>query len=143
MPDLKDEKDKTPLLMEDLTGQERTFLSQIVQHPGFSVIIKLFDAGCVRATQDIVKLDPEKPDYERLLTYRSQRSRNISEFSAWIRASVNYHTGVVKMQDQESEEAATDNVAKVFGIHRVPPKAKRVIGQKQESSQEAAENKSK
>ncbi len=134
MAEIKDQKETTPLLMEELTQPERVFLTQIFQHAGFSVLIKLFDAGCTRATQDIVRLDPEKPDYERLLAYRSQRSRNINEFSSWIRKSVEYHTKVVKMQEVGDENQAEDAVAKVFGIHKVPPKAKRVIGQKKEES---------
>ena len=145
MPEIKDQKETVPLLMEDLTQPERVFLTQIFQHAGFKVLIKLFDAGCTRATQDIVRLDPEKPDYERLLTYRSQRSRNINEFSALVMKSVEYHTGVVKMAEVSDEGTAEDAVAKVFGIHKVPPKAKRVIGQqkKEESPKGTVVNESK
>jgi hypothetical protein len=140
MAEIKDQKEIVPLLMEDLTHPERIFLTQIVQHAGFQVLIKLMDAGCTRATQDIVRLDPEKPDYERLLTYRSQRSRNINEFSAWVFKSVEYHTGKLRAEEVNDEVQAEDRVAKVFGIHKVPPKAKKVIGL--QSSKEAQENKS-
>ena len=142
MAEIKDQKETLPLLMDELTHPERIFLAQIVQHAGFKVLVKLFDAGCSRSTQDIVRLDPEKPDYERLTVYRTQRSRNINEFSALIMKSVEFHTGALRAAEVGEEVEADDAVAKVFGIHKVPPKAKKVIGQLQKSSKEAKENQS-
>lgn len=141
MAENKDQKEITPLLMDELSAPERTFLMQIVQHAGFQVIVKLFDAACTRATQDIVRLDPEKPDYDMLLKYRTQRSRNINEFSSLVRKSINYHTSIVQMTNDEEKETTEDAVAKVFGIHKVPPKAKKVIGK--QSPKGTAVNESK
>ena len=143
MPEIKDQKETVPLLMDELSQPERVFLMQIVQHAGYRVLVKLFDAGCTRATQDIVRLNPEDARYNELLVYRSQRSRNINEFSALIMKSVDYHTTLFKAEEQEQEVEAGDAVAKVFGIHKVPPKAKKVIGKPQESSKEKAANESK
>lgn len=142
MSEIKESK-LVPLLTEDLTHPERIFLTQIFHHAGFKVLIKLLNAACARATEQIVKLDPENPDYQRLLTYRSQRSRNFSECISDVMRSVEYHTGVLKAEEVGEEIQAEDAVAKVFGIHKVPPKAKKVIGQlKSSSKEEKQENKS-
>jgi hypothetical protein len=141
MAEIKNTKE-LPLMMEDLTHPERIFLAQIYAHAGFKVLIKLLNASCARATEQIVKLDPEKPDYERLLPYRSQRSRNFSECVSEVMKSVEFHTGALRAEEVGEEVQAEDAVSKVFGIHKVPPKAKKVIGQLQESSKEKQENKS-
>jgi hypothetical protein len=140
MSEIKESK-LIPLLMEELTHPERIFLTQIFQHAGFKVLIKMLNASCARATEQIVRLDPENPDYQRLLTYRSQRSRNFSECISEVMKSVEYHTGLLRTEEVGEEIQAEDSVAKVFGIHKVPPKAKKVIGQLK-SSKEAQENKS-
>lgn len=139
----KDEKELIPLLMDELTEPERVMLGRMTYDGGYKVLVKLFNAACIRVTQDIVRLDPEKPDYARLLEIRSQRSRNINEFCAMVLKSLDYHVDILRHQKLEEQTQEEDAVAKVFGIHKVPPKAKKIIGQKQEEKSQPVVNESK
>ena len=123
-----EQKESQPLLMDDLTIPERVMLGQLTNIGGFKVLTKLLDAACVRVTQDIVKLDPENPDYERLLSIRTQRARTVNEFVNLIRKSVIYHADVVRNEAAAEEVQVEDAVAKTFGIHTIPPKTKKVVG---------------
>ena len=120
-------KETLPLLMDELTTPERVMLAQSTFHGGHKVIIKLFDAACTRATADIVRLDPENPQYDHLLSVRTQRARNINEFCALVLKSIDYHVNAVHAETIQDEEKAVDAVAKTFGIHKVPPKPKKEI----------------
>lgn len=118
-------KQRKPLLQDALNTPERIMLGQVTHHGGFKVIDKLYEAVLVEATADMVKLDPEEKDYERLLAVRSQRSRNFNECIKLIRDSIEYHLDAVKVQDQQETKDAVDAVGKIFGIHPAKPKAKK------------------
>ena len=126
----KKEKDKdiTPLLMESLTTPERVMLGQMTSVGGYKVLVKLFDAACSRATADVVKLDPESSDFERVLAERQRRARAINEFCASVLKSIDYHVDLIRQEAVAEEEQVVDAVAKTFGIHKVPPKTKKVMG---------------
>jgi hypothetical protein len=111
-----------PLLMDELSVAEKIVLGQLTHQPGFTVLQKLFDAACTRATADIVKLDPEEEGYDRVLAVRSQRARTMNEFANSIRKSVLFHTQTVITEAQEDDQQAVDLVAKTFGIHKVTKK---------------------
>jgi hypothetical protein len=92
------------LLEEKLTPQERMYLKSMSFHEGFPVLQKLFNEACAIAHADVVKADPESPDYDRILAVRYQRERNINEFCEAIRKSFNAHVGVIT---KEIEKEAT------------------------------------
>jgi len=124
-----EKKDTTPLLMESLTVPERVMLGQMTSVGGYKVLVKLFDAACSRATADVVKLDPESADFERVLAERQRRARAINEFCASVLKSIDYHVDLIRQEAVAEEQEVVDIVAKTFGIHKVPPKAKKVIGE--------------
>jgi hypothetical protein len=117
-------KETTPLLRDALTSAERVMLGQLTHAPGFSVLTKLFDALCKRVNDDTLKLDPEEDSYERKLSIRTQRARNINEGVGQLRDSVNYHTQVVLSAAVEETKQAEEAVQKTFGIYTVPIKKK-------------------
>ena len=123
-------KNETPLLADELSTPERVMLGQTTTHGGYKIIIKLMEAACTRATQDTVRLDPEESDYERKLSVRTQRARNIIEFSALVLKSIDWHVNAVQTQAAEEQQGAEAAVAKTFGIHTVPPKPKKEAEQK-------------
>jgi hypothetical protein len=84
----------------------------------------LFDALCKRVNDDTLKLDPEEDSYERKLSIRTQRARNINEGMGQVRDSVNYHTQVVISAAVEETKQAEEAVKKTFGIYTVPLKKK-------------------
>ena len=94
--------------------------------------MKIFDAATTQFQEAPLKLNPEDLNYEKLVASRTQRARNSIEYSNIAFNSVKWHVEAVGVKESESLEQTEDAVAKVFGIHKVPPKAKKVIGQKQE-----------
>lgn len=117
-------KEVTPLLRDELSPAERVMLGQLTHAPGFSVLTKLIDALCKRVNDDTLKLDPEEDSYERKLSIRTQRARNINEGMSQLKDSVNYHTQVVVSAAVEEDKKAEEAVAKTFGIYTVPIKKK-------------------
>jgi hypothetical protein len=94
----------TQFLLEDkLTQEEKIYLKSMSFHEGFPVLQKLFTEACNIAHADVVKADPESPDYDRILAVRYQRERNINEFCEAIRKSFNAH---VAMATKEVEKEA-------------------------------------
>ena len=90
-------------LGESLTQTERLYLNGLTQHDGYKVLVKLMDEACRIATQDVMKLDPEEDKYESKLKARSQRARNIAEFSVAILKSIKGNIEVSK-QFKENED---------------------------------------
>jgi len=93
-----------PLLLEDLNEGEQLNLASLVKHPGFPALEKLHMAACKRATEDVMKLDPEAPDYNEKLKVRAARARERSEFSMLILASIMYHARVPEVREQEKKQ---------------------------------------
>src|SRR5258708_7248704 len=116
------EKERKTLLQDELSVPDRSMLGQVTHHGGFKVIDKLLEAALLSATADMVKLDPEKSDYDKLIAVRVQRSRNFNECIKLIRDSIDYHISAVQIQTQEENQDAVDAVAATFGIHAAPPK---------------------
>lgn len=138
------EKIESKVLLEGiLTTPEQVLLAQLVQMGGYKVLMKLFDAATTRFQEAPLKLNPEDPNYEKLVASRTQRARNSIEYANSVFNSVKWHTEVIGLKETENEAESEDAVAKVFGIHKVPPKAKKVIGQKQESPKGLVVNESK
>src|ERR1035437_4892160 len=82
---------RLPLLMDGLTLPEKVMLAGLTRHVGFPVLIKLIDALCERSVENLVKLDPEIENYERVLSVRQIRSRTTQENARDLRESVEYH----------------------------------------------------
>jgi hypothetical protein len=111
------EKERLPLLGDDLSQAERILLAQLAHTPGFTVFIKMMNAACLKATQDILKLDPELDGYEKKVSERQRRARFMSEFSDLVFSSINYHIEVLKKQNIEENLQAVEAVSNRFGIH--------------------------
>lgn len=94
---------KTPLLMNGLTLPERVMIGGMTRHVGFPVLVKLFEAVCERAMQDVAKVDPESDNYEKVLAFRQQRSRVSHEVTRDILDSIEYHKTIASQQAPEDE----------------------------------------
>ncbi len=145
---MAEKKETRKILCENLTQMEKALLMQTVMTPGFKILIKLGNEGSLRATQDIIRVDPEAPDSDHVITERTKRARYMTESYDLLFQSAFEHADSVKRQeasDHQEAEAAVDNVfgihpakvgeandavKKVFGIHPAKPKK-----QKQQSSQ--------
>lgn len=122
---MADDNKQKPLLLEsELTLADCVALGQTLGTPGFDIIRRLYEAACQQAANDSIKLDPEKPDYERVLAVRAQRARNFNEIVEWVRLSALTHHDRVRRHAVEEETAAVDAVGATFGIHPAKPNEK-------------------
>jgi hypothetical protein len=94
---------RLPILADGLTLPERVMLIGLTRHVGFPVLIKLIVAQCDKATVEINKADPEKDNYERILTARQQRSRAFQEFARDLQDSIEYHKSLASQQTAVEE----------------------------------------
>jgi hypothetical protein len=119
---MADDKKQKPLLLEkELTLADCVALGQTMGTPGFEIVRRLYEAACQEAGNDSIRLDPERPDYERVLAVRAQRARNFNEIVEWVRLSALTHHDRVRKHVVEEETAAVDAVGATFGIHPAKP----------------------
>ena len=111
-----EKKDTQRILMENMDVVKKTLLLQVSMTPGFKVIVEMANEAALRATQDISKLDPEGPDYERKIVERGRRARNISEGFDLLFKSVFAHADSIKKREVQEDQDAKDAVAKTMGI---------------------------
>jgi hypothetical protein len=98
-----------PLLMNDLTDIQRASLASLVQQPGWAVVELMHMDACKRATEAVIKLDPEEADHRRKLELRQLKARERNEFSGLILNSVQYHIDAVTEKQREDGEKPTNN----------------------------------
>lgn len=118
---MADEKAKPLLLENELTIAECVMLNGTMNTPGFSVLVRLYEAACAWANNESLKLDPEDPNYNQKLAVRTQRTRNFNELVQYVRLSALAHVERVGKQKQLEDEQAESAVASVFGIHPAKP----------------------
>jgi hypothetical protein len=68
-------------LGDNLTMEERLFLGQMTLMPGWLVLKKMIEEECLRATKDIMKLDPLNEKYTEILSRLALESRAINNFA--------------------------------------------------------------
>jgi hypothetical protein len=78
-------------LCDDLTQEERIYLANLSYHDGFRVLKKLMEDCCRKATEEVIKLNPNSDNYIQNLTSLQQTSRAMNDFSASVLASVQWH----------------------------------------------------
>lgn len=94
------------LLGEKLTQAERMFLKSMTFHEGFPVLQKLFAEAIAIAHDDVININPEEPNYDRVLAVRHQREKNINEFCEAIKKS--YNANVAIATNEVEKEAAKE-----------------------------------
>jgi len=134
VPTEREATESAPLLREELTTQERILLTQLTHMPGFKVLVKLLQAACARFNDNVIKLDPEAPDYDTKISKRQLKAWVASKFSADVFKAIDWHTDQVILAEQENQEESVDAVAKVFGIHTIGPKKNLLVQPKRKVS---------
>lgn len=127
------------ILSPNLSMAKKALLLQLVLMPGWSVVEEIANEACLKFTQDIIKLDPESEDYDRVMQTRTLRARNASEFSDLLFASITGHADNARnlnKQEPVEPESPTASfgiypakkgdpasaIKNVFGIHLAKPK---------------------
>ena len=93
----------TPLLMNELTEAQRVSLAALKNHPGYAVLELIHMAACRRATEALVKLNPEEEGYDQKLRYRQQKARERSEFSMLILQSIDWQMQMLQAEESKNE----------------------------------------
>jgi len=101
---MAEEKKSVPLMMDDLSVGEKVLLANLSLHPGYKVLVKLLDAACTTATQDVIRLDPMVQEYKRKLEYLQQAARTVNKFSSLVLRSVKYHAECAQYETENSEQ---------------------------------------
>jgi hypothetical protein len=94
------------VLGEALTFEERLSLAQLVNQPGWKVLVRLMGESCRRATEDVIKLKPTVERYLEQLGGLQTTARAMNKFSVEVLDSVKLHqrTAVAEAQQRETPE---------------------------------------
>ena len=120
------QKEKQTILSPDLSPAKKALLLQVILSPGWKVIEEIANEACLRFTQDIIRLDPESEDYERVAQTRTLRARNASEFSDLLFKSIVVHANSIRQAQAKEDSEVVESVGAAFGIHpakKADPKA--------------------
>lgn len=95
------------LLGENLPYDERIALAQLVQCPGWKILVKLMAEACRNATEETIKLDPTSERYAEKVVGLQTTARAINKFSTEVLDSVKLHqrTAVLHAQAEEAAQA--------------------------------------
>jgi hypothetical protein len=105
------------VLGENLTFDERLALAQLVNQPGWKILVRLIAEACRRATEEVIKLDPGTERYDQRLTGLQTTARAMNKFSAEVLDSVKLHQRTAVKQAQERENPTViDPVANRFRL---------------------------
>lgn len=94
------------VLGEALSHEHRMLLGQLSAMPGFEILKLLMSEMCEVANQRVIKVDPEKPDYEKVLSRQQLMARAINDCCSSILQSVDYQKAKAIVEEDEQYEPA-------------------------------------
>jgi hypothetical protein len=102
-----------PLLSDSLNVTDRTYLGSLTFHEGYKVLIRMANEACARKNAEVIKLNPEDPQYSRKLAALQMTARAASEFSALLFKSVEWHAQLGAVQTKELEDVEKTEAKKL------------------------------
>jgi hypothetical protein len=96
------------ILSENLTFEEGIALAQLVNQPGWKILVRLIAERCRRATEAVIKLDPSMERYEQTLVGLQTTSRAMNKFAADVLDSVKLHQRKAVQEAQRKEKPAEE-----------------------------------
>jgi hypothetical protein len=91
------------LLGENLTFEERISLAQLVNQPGWKILVRLMAESCRHATEEVIKLDPGAERYDQRLQGLQAMARAMNKFTAEVLDSVKVHQRSAVKEAQQRE----------------------------------------
>jgi hypothetical protein len=91
------------LLGESLTFEERLGLAQLVNQPGWKILVRLMAEACRLATEEVIKLNPGVERYPEQLTGLQTTARAMNKFTAEVLDSVKLHQRRAVLEAQQRE----------------------------------------
>ncbi len=82
-------------LLEDISPEKRELLAGLASHPGFGVLVELFEAACGRANKRLIQLKPSDLNYKRLVEEYHLQSHVVNEFCSDVLKSIGFHAQYV------------------------------------------------
>lgn len=113
------EKEGRVVLGEKLTHEEGIALAQLVNQPGWMILVRLIAEACRRATEEVIKLDPGVERYEQKLVGLQTTSRAMNKFSTQVLDSVKLHQRKA-VQEASNREKPKSEQAPVAPRFRMP-----------------------
>jgi len=98
------------VLGETLNFEERLALAQLVNYPGWKILVRLMAESCRRATEEVIRLNPAVERYPEQLTGLQTTARAMNKFSAEVLDSVKLH-----QRGSRTSETIQDAYAKIPG----------------------------
>lgn len=94
------------MLCWDMNEVDRAYLSNLCQHPGWKVVVKMMEMACENATKEVIMLDPLADGAEKKLQITQLKARVTHEFCLSFLKSVEIHVDRVHQEAKEEEEEA-------------------------------------
>ena len=113
----------TPVLENGLTEVERLNLAQTVQSPGWDVVIKIINAVCQRANDEVIAVDQDDQQFDAKVSSRTRAARSASDTAVLAFKSIDYHSRVSK-ESEEAKLKPQPPVSLYKTVFNPPPKSK-------------------
>lgn len=94
----------TPVLENGLTEVERLNLAQTVQSPGWDVVIKIINAVCQRANDEVIAVDQDDDQFDTKVASRTRAARATSDGALLSFKSIDYHAKVSKEETEAKSQ---------------------------------------
>jgi len=106
------------LLGEKLTFEERISLAQLVNQPGWAILVRIMAEACREATEAVIKLKPTAERYPEQLTGLQTTAHAMNKFSRAVLDSVKLHqrTAVLEAQQRENPQPVLEGVKNRFRL---------------------------
>ena len=121
---LKSESSNVEPLLRELPPAKRILLAQVINMPGFKVLLELMDAGSYEANESVIRTSPEQDGYLQLLAARQQSAHGICKFSKRVVESCYWHAQQINQLEKETHAEKVDIVKKMYGITITKPEEK-------------------
>jgi hypothetical protein len=97
------ESEGRKLLGYGLSYDERIGLAQLVNQPGWKILVRLMAEACRNATEEVIKLKPTTERYAEVLTGLQTTAHAMNKFSAEVLDSVKVHQRAAVQEAQQRE----------------------------------------
>ena len=86
-----------------LSYDERIGLAQLVNQPGWKILVRLMAEACRNATEEVIKLKPTTERYPEVLAGLQTTAHAMNKFSAEVLDSVKVHQRTAVQEAQQRE----------------------------------------
>ena len=121
--------DGRKLLGEGLNYEERISLAQLVNQPGWKILVRLMAEACRNATEDVIKVKPTAERYSEVITGLQTTAHAMNKFCAEVLDSVKLHQRTAVKEAQARETPTL--VAKPANRFQMPMPESPLVGQQE------------